>query len=209
MEFKIKQKKVGKNNPTFIIAEGWINHNGSVKIAKKLVLNAAETGSDAIKFQTFTASDLTSVKSKYYKLFKKLELNENEFGEISDFAKNHNIIFLSTPFSNDAVDIWEKKILQLEGHELFDEINKKLFKIELELMDFAIKNMYNIHPTPQPIFDGPHCPKRTPKDSELDPHKSIAEQFELMRVADSDRFPCFFNFRDHKYKLYLKKLKDD
>lgn len=109
----------------------------------------------------------------------------------------------------DAGDIWEKKILQLEGHELFDEINKKLFKIELELMDFAIKNMYNIHPTPQPIFDGPHCPKRTPKDSELDPHKSIAEQFELMRVADSDRFPCFFNFRDHKYKLYLKKLKDD
>ncbi len=109
----------------------------------------------------------------------------------------------------DAGDIWEKKILQLEGHELFDEINRKLFKIELELMDFAIKNMYNIHPTPQPIFDGPHCPKRTPKDSELDPHKSIAEQFELMRVADSDRFPCFFNFRDHKYKLYLKKLKDD
>lgn len=105
MELKIKNKKIGKNNPAFIIAEGGINHNGNVKIAKKIVLKAAEIGSDAIKFQTFTASDLTSVKSKYYKLFKKLELNESQFGEISDFAKNHNIIFLSTPFSENAVDI--------------------------------------------------------------------------------------------------------
>jgi len=102
---KIGNKKIGKNNPTFIISEGGINHNGDVKIAKKLVLKASELNADAIKFQTFTASDLTSTKSKYYKLFKKLELNESEFGEISDFAKNHNIIFLSTPFSNDAVDI--------------------------------------------------------------------------------------------------------
>jgi N,N'-diacetyllegionaminate synthase len=108
MELKIKNKKIGKNNPTFVIAEGGINHNGSVKIAKKLILKAAEIGSDAIKFQTFTASDLTSTKSKYYKIFKKLELNESQFGEISDFAKNHNIIFLSTPFSENAVDILDK-----------------------------------------------------------------------------------------------------
>ena len=95
--------------------------------------------------------------------------------------------------------------MQLEGHELFDEINEKLFKIELELMDFAVEHMYSIHPIPQPTFNGPHCPKRTPEDSELDPHKSIAEQFELMRVADSDRFPCFFNFRGFKYLLFIKK----
>ena len=37
MELKIKNKKIGKNNPTFVIAEGGINHNGSVKIAKKLI----------------------------------------------------------------------------------------------------------------------------------------------------------------------------
>jgi len=105
MNFKIKNKEIGDNNPTFIIAEGGINHNGNIKIAKKMIKKASESGADAIKFQTFTASDLTSVKSKYYKLFKKLELNESQFGEISDFAKKHNIIFLSTPFSEDAVDI--------------------------------------------------------------------------------------------------------
>ena len=81
MELKIKNKRIGKNNPTFVIAEAGINHNGNLKIAKKLILKAAEIGSDAIKFQTFTASDLTSTKSKYYKIFKKLELNESQFGE--------------------------------------------------------------------------------------------------------------------------------
>ena len=105
MEIKIKNKKIGEKHPVFVIAEGGINHNGSVKVAKKLVLKASEIGSDAIKFQTFIASDLTSIKSKYYKLFKKLELDESQFGEISDFSKEHNIIFLSTPFSKNAVDI--------------------------------------------------------------------------------------------------------
>jgi N,N'-diacetyllegionaminate synthase len=108
MNFKIKNKKIGENNPTFIIAEGGINHNGNIKIAKKMIKKASESGADAIKFQTFTASDLTSVKSKYYKLFKKLEIDEEGFGEISDVAKENEIIFLSTPFSENAVDVLNK-----------------------------------------------------------------------------------------------------
>ena len=108
MNFKIKNKEIGDNNPTFIIAEGGINHNGNIKIAKKMIKKASESGADAIKFQTFTASDLTSVKSKYYKLFKKLEIDEDGFGEISDVAKENKIIFLSTPFSENAVDVLDK-----------------------------------------------------------------------------------------------------
>ena len=39
---------------TFIIAEAGVNHNGSLKIAKKLVNAAKKSGADYIKFQTFT-----------------------------------------------------------------------------------------------------------------------------------------------------------
>ena len=106
----------------------------------------------------------------------------------------------------DAGDIWKKQILQLDGHELFDEINEKLFKIELELMDFAINNLHTIHPIPQPFSDGPTCPKRTPEDSELDPHKSIVEQFDLLRVSDPNRFPCYFYLRGKKFLLLIKKI---
>ena len=52
---KLGSKKVGENNPTYIIAEAGINHNGSIVIAKKLIDEAKKINCDAIKFQTFTA----------------------------------------------------------------------------------------------------------------------------------------------------------
>lgn len=106
----------------------------------------------------------------------------------------------------DAGDIWKKEYFSLDGHELYDEINQKLFEVELKLMDFAIDNADTIKPRPQPEFDSPHYPKRTPDDSEIDPNKTISEQFDLMRVCDEKRFPCFFNFRNHRYKIKLSKF---
>jgi len=105
---KISGKKIGIDSPAFIIAEAGINHNGELKIAKKLIDAAKLCNVDAVKFQTFTADDLASSKSNYYKLFKKVELSESDFSEISDYAKQKDIIFLSTPFSNNAVDILSK-----------------------------------------------------------------------------------------------------
>lgn len=105
LKIKISNKFIGDEYPTFIIAEGGINHNGDIKIAKKIILEAKNAGADAIKFQTFKASDLVSNKSKYFHLFKKLELESNDFTELSDYSKSHGIIFLSTPFSNQAVDL--------------------------------------------------------------------------------------------------------
>ena len=104
MQIKINNKTIGENQPTFIIAEAGINHNGSVKIAKKMIEKAKECGADAIKFQTFKAEDLASPKSNFYNTFKKLELDFSDFGELSDHAKNCGLIFCSTPFSNEAVD---------------------------------------------------------------------------------------------------------
>ena len=42
----------------FIIAEAGINHNGSIKIAKKLIDVASKSGADAVKFQTFKTEQL-------------------------------------------------------------------------------------------------------------------------------------------------------
>ena len=65
--FKIGKRSIGKNHTAFIIAEAGINHNGNLKIAKKLIKSAKQCGVDAIKFQTFKADDFTSVSSPYYK----------------------------------------------------------------------------------------------------------------------------------------------
>jgi len=105
MKIKIANKNIGEGCPTFVIAEGGLNHNGDVRLAKKIVENAANVGADAIKFQTFDASDLVSSKSNAYKLFRKLELSDSDFSELNDFAKSNQIIFLSTPFGMKAVNL--------------------------------------------------------------------------------------------------------
>ena len=106
--FKIGNKSIGNNNPVFIIAEAGINHNGKLKIAKKLIDSANKCNVNAIKFQTFKADDFTSFSSPYYKLFKKVELSDSDFGELSDYSKQCDLTFLSTPFSNDAVELLSK-----------------------------------------------------------------------------------------------------
>ena len=56
----IGQKKVGGNNPCFIIAEAGVNHNGSLEAAKKLIDAAKEAGVDAVKFQTFKTENIVT-----------------------------------------------------------------------------------------------------------------------------------------------------
>jgi len=108
MKIKIAGKYVGENYPCFIVAEAGINHNGSLKIAKKMISVAKKAGADAIKFQTFKADDLAIPTSKFYKIFKKVELTTEEFVELSDYAKSKSIIFFSTPSSEESVDILSK-----------------------------------------------------------------------------------------------------
>ena len=48
------------NRKVIIIAEAGVNHNGSLRIAKKLVDKAVEAKADFIKFQTFNAGSIAT-----------------------------------------------------------------------------------------------------------------------------------------------------
>ncbi len=111
INIKIGDKLLGQGKPCFIIAEAGVNHNGSFKIAKKLVDAAKDSGADAVKFQTFRTEELVTKDAKQakyqknnaragsqFEMLKKLELSENEFREIAKHCKKRKIIFLSTPF---------------------------------------------------------------------------------------------------------------
>ncbi|MDB2580748.1 N-acetylneuraminate synthase [Candidatus Pelagibacter bacterium] len=103
----------------FIIAEAGVNHNGSIKIAKKLIDSAAEAKADAIKFQTFKAKNLVtknSIKANYqkkntdpienqFKMLKKLELSNEAHLELVKYSKKKNIHFLSSPFDHDSIEL--------------------------------------------------------------------------------------------------------
>ena len=105
----------------------------------------------------------------------------------------------------DSGDIWKKEFVTLDGHEVADEINAKVFPVKLKLMDFAIQNMNSIKKTPQE-GEPSYFPRRKPGNNELDVNKTIKEQFDLMRTADNERYPCFFNLRGHRYKITLDKI---
>ena len=84
-----------------IIAEAGVNHNGSIKLAKKLVDCASKMGADYVKFQTFEADDLateSAPKAYYqkintrkgetqYQMLKRLELSKKDHVILKKYCK--------------------------------------------------------------------------------------------------------------------------
>jgi len=103
----------------FIIAEAGVNHNGCIETAKRLIDVACLAGANAVKFQTFKAENLVSKKAhkaQYQKdttnseesqfdMIKKLELDIPSHKELIDYCKEKDIMFLSTPFDHDSIDL--------------------------------------------------------------------------------------------------------
>jgi len=97
----------------YIIAEAGVNHNGDLQTALRLVEAAKGSGADCVKFQAFTAEELTTkqaVKAAYqhccgspgesqYDMLKRCELTEKDFAAIKQHCDKQGIDFLATPFS--------------------------------------------------------------------------------------------------------------
>lgn len=129
---------------------------------------------------------------------------------IWELASGAPYITLSLLEAQDEVDsgkIWKKVRIPVPPTALWNEINHLLFMAEVELMSFALAVADNIQPQEQPTDVTPtYYRLRTPQDSRLDPNKTIAEQFNLMRVCDPNRFPTFFEYQGQQFTLNLEKL---
>ena len=105
-----------------IVAEIGVNHNGDIKLAKRMIKEAKKCGADVVKFQTFFA-DLfikintgkvkyqkknTAKKENHYQMIKKLELKRKEFFKLKNYCDRLNIEFLSTPYDIESVDLLEQ-----------------------------------------------------------------------------------------------------
>ncbi len=114
---------------------------------------------------------------------------------------------LTAESSVDTGDIWAKRRFGVEPGALHDEINTGLFATEIALMEDVLAMIEaGQQPSPQAQENATYHPRRTPEDSKLDPHLSLAEQFDLMRVCDPARFPAFFDLHGHTYKITLEKV---
>ena len=135
----IANKLIGRDQPCFIIAEAGVNHNGDINLAKQLINAAVEAGADAVKFQTFHADNVvtrdaekaeyqkstTSSDESQYDMIKKLELPDAAFRELSDYARDKGIIFLSTPFDEESVDLLDDMAFEVSDMEDLDKLDQQ------------------------------------------------------------------------------------
>lgn len=128
---------------------------------------------------------------------------------IWELAAGANHITLSLLEAEDKIDsgkIWKKVDIQVPPTALWDEINNLLFTAEVQLMDFALASNGCVQPQEQPTDVIPTYYKlRTTEDSRIDPNRPIAEQFNLIRVCDPNRFPAFFDYKGERFTLILEK----
>lgn len=104
----IEDRKIGDDHSTYFIAEGGLNHNGDIKLAKKMIDEAKNCGADAIKFQTYKSEEFLTRATPYFDTFKNVELSYESFGELKDYSKSRGITFFSTPFDIESADYLKK-----------------------------------------------------------------------------------------------------
>jgi sialic acid synthase SpsE len=106
--------KIGSSEPLFVIAELGLNHGGSLDTALALVDAAAAAGASAIKLQTIEADRLVAeacpapahvAVASLREFFRQFELDEPAHRAIAARARSRGVAFMSTPFSEEAVDM--------------------------------------------------------------------------------------------------------
>lgn len=120
---------VGDDCPVFVIAEGGINHQGNIEIAKKLIKTAKECGANCIKFQKRTVEKIltksglnqpyvnkNSFGDTYGEHKRALEFSFDQFRELKEYADKKKILFTASGWDEESIDF-------------LDSINVPFFKL--------------------------------------------------------------------------------
>lgn len=117
---KIGNKTIGNGQPSFIIAEIGINHNGKVSIAKDLIDLAALSGCDAVKFQKRDVETCVPEAQKsvmretpwgymtYQEYRRRIEFETEEYREIDNYCKDKNMLWFASCWEKASVDFLEQ-----------------------------------------------------------------------------------------------------
>ena len=115
---KINKTLVGEGKKPYIIAEACINHQGNMKMAKKMIEKASQCGVSAVKFQFHVLEDemlkaapkSNNFKKSLYDTLDETNFNIKEHKELKRLCRINQLDYLCTPFSFKSADILEKDI---------------------------------------------------------------------------------------------------
>jgi len=199
----------------FIIAEIGINHNGDLKIAKKLIDGAVFAGADAVKFQKRTVEDVYSIEelnkprespwgttNKEQKLA--LEFGKDEYDEINRYCEEKGVEWFAS-----AWDVKSQRFLR-QYNLKYNKIASAMLTNRELLETVAKEGKYTFISTGMSTLDEIECA--------IDIFKTIECPFEIMHcnstypIKDKDvnlkvipflreRFKCDVGYSGHEVGL--------
>jgi methionyl-tRNA formyltransferase len=130
--------------------------------------------------------------------------------ELLDGADRITLSAITAAEQVDEGDIWQKETIAISATDIYSDINNKLFNAEIRLIERVLEMIENGEsPKPQSENAATYYPRRTPEDSRVNLESSLGEIFNLLRVADPERYPVFFEKDGVRFNLILEKVKND
>ncbi len=149
---------------TKFIAEIGVNHNGSIKFAKKLIDHSSKIRADFVKFQVYKTEKLVHKKSKtapyqkrkkrisQYDLLKKYELSYHQHKILYNYCKKKKITYLASPFDLESAKFLVEKLKlktikiasgEIESVDILEYLSKKKINIIISTGASTIKEIKN------------------------------------------------------------------
>lgn len=214
--FAIGRCTIGHRQPSFIIAEISQAHDGSLGLAHSYIDAAAEAGCDAVKFQTHIAETESTLDEPFrvkfskqdktrYDYWKRMEFTPEQWEGLQAHAHEKKLVFLSTPFSIQAVELLEKLDLPAykigSGETVAGDIIENIIKtgkpilVSTGMSRYAeidvLVERFNNKKSPYALFQ---CTSKYPVDYNEVGLNNISEM--------KERYNCPVGLSDHSGSIY-------
>lgn len=104
----------------------------------------------------------------------------------------------------DGGPIYLQGQIALRGDELVDDLRELQANVTIQLCDQFLTSYPDVLKQSKPQAGEPsYYRRRDPSDSQIDPDQALRTQFNLLRVCDNERYPCWFEIDGVKYDLKI------
>jgi methionyl-tRNA formyltransferase len=124
--------------------------------------------------------------------------------------EGENLIPVALIEAEDLVDsgaVYAKEYMHFSGDELVDELREKQAISTIKLCQNFVRDFPdNLIFAKRQVGATSSYPRRGLEDSRLDINKTIADQFNLLRVVDNEKYPAYFEINGNKFILKIEKI---